>query len=630
MFLEQIDLTTALRPSLLPDESLLFVQDAVGLYEGKYKIPQFQDGQVYLTSLRACYVGNVEPRANSVAIRLKDVEHCDYYGGLLKSSPKVTLYPKSALGPPSARSDPNGADVSSWRNASSPSSGTATPNVRPASALAREQAPSATWICPICSYSNPIPPGVDVTSANPNMPVPACQACGIKPAWTHLLKAAIAGASTSKQSLSPQREHHASSDTRAGVNAGLVGDVSLRETPQPPPTSVIACPRCTFLNHPSLTNCEMCGDSLRIPRLSDALRDATLSPRAESPGPSLASPTNGPTSNPESIKFSFRAGGDKIFYDRLKGAMVQRKWLLQGAPPIPKPIQSAAIDGQREEAMRSPNRPTTDGASSTRADAVGIAGLEQRGLTLRKNNEAIIGTAFEDLEALMASAKEIVALAESFAGSMDSSSTMSGSSDASKLVSQSANALGLVTTKGMLGSGGGSDALYLSQLARDLAEYLTDDATGVLRREGGIMSLVDLWAVFNRTRGGVELVSPTDFEKAANMWESLKLPLRLRKFRSGVMVVQGKDWSDDKTIASLLGWLQAFHMTAETAEQAWDVAMFGRGVTPRETAERFGWSVGVATEELEMAEENGALCREESVEGVRFWENWLVQDSSKY
>jgi hypothetical protein len=34
MFLQPLDLTTALRPSLLPEEILLFVQDAVGLYEG--------------------------------------------------------------------------------------------------------------------------------------------------------------------------------------------------------------------------------------------------------------------------------------------------------------------------------------------------------------------------------------------------------------------------------------------------------------------------------------------------------------------------------------------------------------------------------------------------------------------
>lgn len=34
MFLKSLDLTTALRPLLLPDEALLFAQDGVGLYEG--------------------------------------------------------------------------------------------------------------------------------------------------------------------------------------------------------------------------------------------------------------------------------------------------------------------------------------------------------------------------------------------------------------------------------------------------------------------------------------------------------------------------------------------------------------------------------------------------------------------
>jgi ESCRT-II complex subunit VPS36 len=34
MFLQPLKLTTALRPELLPDETLLFVQDAIGLYEG--------------------------------------------------------------------------------------------------------------------------------------------------------------------------------------------------------------------------------------------------------------------------------------------------------------------------------------------------------------------------------------------------------------------------------------------------------------------------------------------------------------------------------------------------------------------------------------------------------------------
>lgn len=101
MFLKHIDLTTALRPSYLPDEVLLFVQDNVGLYEGsvasgypsmclcsrltsslrisKYKLPNQQNGQVYLTSHRICYVDQADPRKQSVALDLKDVERYEFY-----------------------------------------------------------------------------------------------------------------------------------------------------------------------------------------------------------------------------------------------------------------------------------------------------------------------------------------------------------------------------------------------------------------------------------------------------------------------------------------------------------------------------------------------------------------------
>ena len=233
----------------------------------------------------------------------------------------------------------------------------------------------------------------------------------------------------------------------------------------------------------------------------------------------------------------------------------------------------------------------------------------------------MIGGAFEDLDALMTSAKEIIALAEQFASQANLGTN--GDSDENASALQSASALGLVTTKDMLGSG--SESLYVSELSRNLAEWLTDDTRGILRKEGGIMTLVDLWAVFNRARGGVELVSPADFEKAARMWDKLKLPIRLRQFKSGLLVVQGRDRTDEKTITSLLSWLKSLHDEPTIMETAWDQQLYGRGVTAQETAERFGWSVGVATEELEMAEEAGALCREQGFEGIRFWENWLVK-----
>ena len=324
----------------------------------------------------------------------------------------------------------------------------------------------------------------------------------------------------------------------------------------------------------------------------------------------------------EIVKISFRAGGEKVFHERLKGALVQRKWLLSNAPPAPT-VQS-------ESSVTVSSDGYTPSAAPVRKN-VGIAGLERRGQELRKNNEIVIGSAFEDLEALMTSAKEVIAMAERFAA--QSGNGNGTSAEASALLSESASALGLVTTKDMLGTGSSSESLYITELSRNLAEYLTDDKRGILRREGGIMSLVDLWALFNRTRNGIELISPLDFEKAAQMWDQLHLPIRLRRFKSGLLVVQGRDRTDEKTIAALLAWLREMHSVppeeymSQTAAMvtptsaAWDWQRFGRGITAQELAERMGWSIGVAVEELDMAEEKGALCREQGIDGVKFWEN---------
>lgn len=384
------------------------------------------------------------------------------------------------------------------------------------------------------------------------------------------------------------------------------------------------CPRCTFENHPSLLSCEICGQSLVA--VTNKRLDLDEMRRSQSPSPSLQdlsleskdSSITGATIL-ESIKFSFRAGGEKIFHERLKNALIQRQWLLSAAPPIPAPI---------------PPMNGSPRASGETSRLVGIASLEHRGLAARKTNEVVISSAFTDLEALMTSAKEIIALAEQFAS--QTSTTEGGEGNA--LLAQSASALGLqmTATKDMLKS----ESVYVSELSRNLAEFLTDDSRGVLKKEGGIMSLVDLWAVFNRARGGVELVSPNDFAKAAELWDKLRLPVRLRRFRSGLLVVQGRDRTDEKTTAAILSWLNGLRLKAPATEEVvsaasqrqpvtWDWRQFGYGVTAQEAAEHFGWSVGVAAEELEMAEERGALCREQGLDGLRFWENWLVklQDS---
>ncbi|KAH6608382.1 vps36 [Trichoderma cornu-damae] len=616
MFLKHIDLTTALRPSYLPDEVLLFVQDNVGLYEGKFKLPNQQNGQVYLTSHRICYVDKDEPRKNSAALNLKEIDRYEFYAGFLKSSAKVTIVPK-----PLKRSTLHNRVVSS----TGVNSRGSTPSPAPSdNAYAPPSGPppiaTATWVCSICSFSNPVPSNFDPVTANAHTPLPPCLACGIKPTLSQVLKAAISSASNRP---GPSPNFNQAGNTSQGLSSAINTPASdAFSTPdaradggqrRPDSTVSFQCPRCTFSNHPSLLSCEMCGAPLLSQNPPSAMSSAEYN-RTQSPGPvkdGSSKTSQGGVDFAESVKISFRGGGEKIFYERLKSAMTQRKWLLQDAPPAPK-SNRAADDGS---AGSSPGTP------AQKAKTAGIAGLEQLGLSMRKNNEILIGSAFEDLEALMASAKEVVALAERFAQQVNGASGDVTSKE-NTILAESAHQLGLITTRDIVG-GGSSESLYFSELARNLAEFLTDDARGVLKRAGGILTLVDLWAMFNRARGGVELVSPMDFEKAARMWEGLKLPVRLRTFRSGVMVVQARDRTDEATIKSILAWLQDLHEFPPDRDVGWDWREFGRGVTAQEAAERFGWSLGVAEEELLMAEEQGALCREEGLEGLKFWKNYI-------
>lgn len=372
--------------------------------------------------------------------------------------------------------------------------------------------------------------------------------------------------------------------------------------------SSVACPRCTFVNHPSLFECEICGAPLAAVK---ALKPSDGERRSESPAPFFGQDRIKNTDTTESMKLSFRGGSEKAFHERLKSALIQRKWLLYDAPPVPTPSQAA-----------SPSLTATAGAtdSPTRSLA-GIAGLERRGFEARKNNEVVIGNAFEDLEALMASAKQIVSLAETL-GRESGMASDETSAETNAVLSESAAALGMSTTKDMLGSN--AESLYLSELSRNLAEYLADDRKGILHREGGTMSLIDLWAIFNRSRNGVELVSPSDFQRAAELWEKLRLPVRLRRFKTGLLVVQRYDWSDEKTLALLQDWMGELRHVGPPEPVAWDWRLFGRSVTAQEAAQRFQWSVGVAAEELEMAEDRGVLCREAGIEGLRFWSNYIV------
>src|SRR5262245_13420738 len=91
-----VDRSSAGRPALSDNECILFVQSSVGLYDGyntlsipsacagkseqqadknsKYKSPNHQDGTIYLTSHRVCYIDDARPMLDSIAVDLDQID----------------------------------------------------------------------------------------------------------------------------------------------------------------------------------------------------------------------------------------------------------------------------------------------------------------------------------------------------------------------------------------------------------------------------------------------------------------------------------------------------------------------------------------------------------------------------
>ena len=100
----------------------------------------------------------------------------------------------------------------------------------------------------------------------------------------------------------------------------------------------------------------------------------------------------------------------------------------------------------------------------------------------------------------------------------------------------------------------------------------------------------------------MELLSPEDLVNACQMLEALKLPIRPLVFDSGVMVIELPTHREEEMVASAL----------ETVSE--------RGsLTSEEFAKPVGMAVLRAKERLLLAEEMGHLCRDDSVEGLRFY-----------
>lgn len=235
--------------------------------------------------------------------------------------------------------------------------------------------------------------------------------------------------------------------------------------------------------------------------------------------------------------------------------------------------------------------------------------------TLNKKAEETdksLSQAFSDLNALMQKAKEMVALAEKFSSAQErerkeNKETTSNAEDMEFRSYLLQMGIASPVTKQTAGS------LYHTELSRQLSDWLIrgwgEKKVGILASTA-MIPLPDVYCYFNRARGS-ELISPDDLYRACVLFEELNLPVRLRRFDSGVLVVQSAG-HDDMAIATQMKQLIEEHGPLT----ALDVAKYKK-VSP-----------ALTLEQLQTAERRELLCRDETFAGVVFYINLFVQHTT--
>mmetsp|Transcript_1422 Transcript_1422/g.2878 ORF Transcript_1422/g.2878 Transcript_1422/m.2878 type:complete len:377 (-) Transcript_1422:226-1356(-) len=217
------------------------------------------------------------------------------------------------------------------------------------------------------------------------------------------------------------------------------------------------------------------------------------------------------------------------------------------------------------------------------ARPVGISGIIRHREREKQQTGKLAMNSFVDLDALMRHTRTIVVAMERCQTQVTAEANKAENARLHDIISQ----IGIRSpvTRSSAGLG------YHEGLARELANFIKTGRH--LERTGGILTLPDLYCLWNRARG-MTLVSPDDLVQAAHLLGPLGLQISLRSFDTGVVVVQGMSHQDD---------LMGARLEAFAQEKIY--------VTPYQVAKLLDIPLPISRGHLKRAEEQGHLCRDE-------------------
>jgi len=336
------------------------------------------------------------------------------------------------------------------------------------------------------------------------------------------------------------------------------------------------------------------------------------------------------------VFLKFHEGGKKDFQSVLQRALDKASWLSGPHSPYSQPntntgSTSCAAPGQTVFTGPPSSTGTSSASAATatatppahKASNAGIGGILRRQEEARQNVDSLTKLALGDLESLMRRGREVVTVVQRYAayatadGASESASTASTMGDETSTVSDPTGetsemeaimqSIGIVSPVTKFSAG----RLYHKQLARQIADILLQQ--GRLEKLGGMITLIDLYSLYNRARG-TELVSPDDLLAACKLCERMRLRIKLRKFEgSGVLVME----LIDLDYSVLVGKVTVFAQDQYQANPS-------VGILPSHVAAMLNMSLFISNEILSLAEMQGKLCRDDSVHGVEYFPNLFI------
>ncbi|KAL5236261.1 hypothetical protein ACI65C_003671 [Semiaphis heraclei] len=232
----------------------------------------------------------------------------------------------------------------------------------------------------------------------------------------------------------------------------------------------------------------------------------------------------------------------------------------------------------------------------------GIGGIEKNIYEKQKASDISITDAFKDLDRLMITAKDMVSLSKNISEKIKEKQ---GAISDDETVRFKSYLLGLGVDDPVTRSSFTDSNAYFNTLCKEIIKIIQVS----LEEVGGTMALAEVYCRVNRARG-LDLLSPEDLLHACYMMNTdQSSPIKLRKFDSGVLALQ----------SSLCDESVVLKKTVEALQES-------GSLSAQELSTLIGVPVVLAKEYLLSAEKHGKSCRDESIEGLRFYLNKFMDE----